>query len=199
VEKEKKITIDVINEIINGSLNIKKDFFSNKENINNIKRVSDILIDCYNNNGKTIIFGNGGSAADSQHFAAEMVVRFEKERRSLPCIALSTDTSILTASANDYSFDFIFSRQIQAFAQAKDVVIAISTSGNSKNVLNAVNIAKEKGLFVIALTGCNGGMLSKVSDISLIVNTNITARIQEVHIMIIHIICKLVEDYFFEK
>ena len=199
MEKEKKITIDVINEIINGSLNIKKDFFSNKENINNIKRVSDILIDCYNNNGKTIIFGNGGSAADSQHFAAEMVVRFEKERRSLPCIALSTDTSILTASANDYSFDFIFSRQIQAFAQAKDVVIAISTSGNSKNVLNAVNIAKEKGLFVIALTGCNGGMLSKVSDISLIVNTNITARIQEVHIMIIHIICKLVEDYFFEK
>ena len=142
---------------------------------------------------KILICGNGGSAADSQHMAAEFVGRFVKERQSLPALALTVDTSLLTAVGNDYGFDCVFSRQVEGLGQEGDVLIAISTSGNSANVVKAVKTAKEKGIFVIALTGENGGILAKESDLCLAVPSQVTARIQEMHIMIIHMICEIAE------
>ena len=142
---------------------------------------------------KILICGNGGSAADSQHMAAEFVGRFVKERQSLPALALTVDTSLLTAVGNDYGFDCVFSRQVEGLGQAGDVLIAISTSGNSANVVKAVKTAKEKGIYVIALTGENGGILAKESDLCLAVPSQVTARIQEMHIMIIHMICEIAE------
>lgn len=142
---------------------------------------------------KILICGNGGSAADSQHMAAEFVGRFVKERQSLPALALTVDTSLLTAVGNDYGFDCVFSRQVEGLGQEGDVLIAISTSGNSANVVKAVKTAKEKGIYVIALTGENGGILAKESDLCLAVPSQVTARIQEMHIMIIHMICEVAE------
>ena len=142
---------------------------------------------------KILICGNGGSAADSQHMAAEFVGRFVKERQSLPALALTVDTSLLTAVGNDYGFDCVFSRQVEGLGQEGDVLIAISTSGNSANVVRAVKTAKEKGLFVIGMTGENGGILAKESDHCLAVPSQVTARIQEMHIMIIHMICEIAE------
>ncbi len=142
---------------------------------------------------KILICGNGGSAADSQHMAAEFVGRFVKERQSLPALALTVDTSLLTAVGNDYGFDCVFSRQVEGLGQEGDVLIAISTSGNSANVVKAVKTAKEKGIYVIALTGENGGILAKKSDLCLAVPSQVTARIQEMHIMIIHMICEIAE------
>ena len=142
---------------------------------------------------KILICGNGGSAADSQHMAAEFVGRFVKERQSLPALALTVDTSLLTAVGNDYGFDCVFSRQVEGLGQEGDVLIAISTSGNSANVVKAVKTAKEKGIYVIALTGENGGILAKESDLCLAVPSQVTARIQEMHIMIIHMIWEIAE------
>ena len=142
---------------------------------------------------KILICGNGGSAADSQHMAAEFVGRFVKERQSLPALALTVDTSLLTAVGNDYGFDCVFSRQVEGLGQEGDVLIAISTSGNSANVVKAVKTAKEKGIYVIALTGENGGILAKESDLCLAVPSQVTARIQEMHIMMIHMICEIAE------
>ena len=142
---------------------------------------------------KILICGNGGSAADSQHMAAEFVGRFVKERQSLPALALTVDTSLLTAVGNDYGFDCVFSRQVEGLGQEGDVLIAISTSGNSANVVKAVKTAKEKGIYVIALTSENGGILAKESDLCLAVPSQVTARIQEMHIMIIHMICEVAE------
>ena len=142
---------------------------------------------------KILICGNGGSAADSQHMAAEFVGRFVKERQSLPALALTVDTSLLTAVGNDYGFDCVFSRQVEGLGQEGDVLIAISTSGNSANVVKAVKTAKEKGIYVIALTSENGGILAKESDLCLAVPSQVTARIQEMHIMIIHMICEIAE------
>ena len=142
---------------------------------------------------KILICGNGGSAADSQHMAAEFVGRFVKERQSLPAVALTVDTSLLTAVGNDYGFDCVFSRQVEGLGQEGDVFIAISTSGNSANVVRAVKTAKEKGIFVIGMTGENGGILAKGSDLCLAVPSQVTARIQEMHIMIIHMICEIAE------
>ena len=142
---------------------------------------------------KILICGNGGSAADSQHMAAEFVGRFVKERQSLPALALTVDTSLLTAVGNDYGFDCVFSRQVEGLGQEGDALIAISTSGNSANVVKAVKTAKEKGIYVIALTGENGGILAKESELCLAVPSQVTARIQEMHIMIIHMICEIAE------
>ena len=142
---------------------------------------------------KILICGNGGSAADSQHMAAEFVGRFVKERQSLPALALTVDTSLLTAVGNDYGFDCVFSRQVEGLGQEGDVLIAISTSGNSANVVRAIKTAKEKGIYVIGMTGENGGILVKESDLCLAVPSQVTARIQEMHIMIIHMICEIAE------
>jgi len=155
-----------------------------------------LLLDCIKKDGKIILFGNGGSAADAQHIAAEFVGRFKIERISMPAIALTTDSSILTSIGNDYSFELIFSRQCESLVQEGDVVIALSTSGNSINVLNGVKMAKKKKAKIIGLLGNSGGKISELSDVSIIVNSNSTPRIQEGHRLIAHIICEIVEKQF---
>ena len=146
--------------------------------------------------GKLIAFGNGGSAADAQHLVAEMVVRFEKDRRSLPAVALTTNTSTLTACANDYGFENVFSRQIESLADKKDVVLAISTSGVSPNVIKGAEEAKKKGAFVAGLTGRDGGKLKGLCDLCIIVKSRKTADIQVAHIALIHILCLVLENEF---
>ncbi len=142
---------------------------------------------------KVLFCGNGGSAADSQHLAAEFVGRFQKERKGLPAIALTVDSSILTAVANDYGYDTVFARQVQALGEAGDVLVGISTSGNSKNVLLAVEEAKAKGITCIGMTGEGGGKMADACDICLAVPAKVTARAQEMHILIGHILCELVD------
>ena len=174
-----------------------------KEVISSINDIIDeiddsirLLLDCIKKDGKIILFGNGGSAADAQHIAAEFVGRFKIERISMPAIALTTDSSILTSIGNDYSFELIFSRQGESLVQEGDVVIALSTSGNSINVLNGVKMAKKKKAKIIGLLGNSGGKISELSDVSIIVNSNSTPRIQEGQRLIAHIICEIVEKQF---
>lgn len=143
---------------------------------------------------KILICGNGGSAADAQHIAAEFVGRYHNERRSLPAIALTTDTSILTAVGNDYDFDRIFARQVEGLGQPGDVVWGISTSGNSADVLEALKLAKEKGLTTIGSTGKDGGAMKALCDTVLVIPSDTTARIQEMHMLCAHIICQLIDD-----
>ena len=162
-----------------------------------IAQAAQMIIDSYRNDGKLILFGNGGSAADAQHLAGEMVGRFLKERAALPAIALNTNTSILTALGNDYDFDVIFARQLEAWAKKGDVVIGISTSGNSKNVLKGIERAKSLNARTIGLTGRGGGELAKIVHLALIVPSDETPRIQETHITIGHILCSIVEQTLF--
>ena len=161
-----------------------------------ITRSSKLIISSLKNDGKLVSFGNGGSAADAQHFVAEFVGRFQKERNSLPAIAFTTDTSIITSIGNDYSFDQIFKRQCESLVNNNDVVLAISTSGNSKNVIAGVKMAKRKGAKIIGLTGKNKNQLVQLSDIAIQVPSNSTPRIQEVHRLILHSICQIVENEF---
>lgn len=159
-----------------------------------ITRAISEIKSCLENGNKIVIFGNGGSAADAQHIAGELIGRFQMERNSLPAIALNTDTSILTALGNDYSFETIFSRQCESLVLKNDVVIGISTSGNSINVLNGLKKSKEKNGKIISLLGNKGGKIKKISDIAIIVDSNVTSKIQESHRIIYHIICKIVEN-----
>ena len=158
-----------------------------------------VIIQCFKKGNKVVLFGNGGSAADAQHIAAEFVGRFQLNRKSYPALALTTDTSILTSLANDYSYDIVFSRQCESLVSKGDVVIGISTSGNSKNVLNGLKKAKEKGAKTIGLLGNNGGEIKDIVDISIVVPSKHTPQIQEVHRVIYHIICdyveKILKDY----
>lgn len=165
----------------------------------NIFKAVNELITCLKNGGKLLICGNGGSAADSQHFAAELIGRFMMERRPLPAIALSTDTSILTAVGNDYSFDDVFKKQVEALGKPGDVLVGISTSGNSANVIKAVEAARDVGMVTIGLTGGDGGKLSSSCDIALVMPSRLSSRIQEGHITIIHIWCGLIESALFSK
>lgn len=171
----------------------------------NISIISDIeksitaITNCIKNGNKVLIFGNGGSAADSQHIAAELIGRFELERKSLPAIALTTDSSILTSLSNDYSYDVIFSRQCESLVNKGDVVIGISTSGNSINVKKGLKTSKQKGALTIGLLGNKGGKIKDIVDISIIVNSSSTPRIQESHRLIYHIICEIVEKNLSEK
>ena len=164
-----------------------------------IEECVDLITNCYHNKKKVIIFGNGGSAADSQHFAAELISRYLLERKSIPAVAFTTDTSTVTSIGNDYGFEQIFSRQCESMVSKGDVVIAISTSGKSKNVINGIMTAKKNGALVIGLTGKNDLIFKKFADIVLSVPSNSTPRIQEVHRIIIHIICELVEKELFTK
>lgn len=167
-----------------------------EKNIGTIAAMTEEITKALKNGNKILFFGNGGSAADSQHIAAEFIGRFQRERKSLPAIALTTDTSILTALGNDYGFDVIFSRQVQGLGRKGDVAVAISTSGNSKNVMEGVKQAKTMGIKTLSFTGCGGGKLAALCDLNLIVESSSTARIQESHICFFHIICELVEDHF---
>lgn len=158
-------------------------------NLNKISEFASLLDERFNSGGKLLVFGNGGSAADAQHFVGELDGHFTKERSALPAIALSTNSSSMTAIANDYSYDDVFSRPVSAMANAKDVVVGISTSGNSKNVLKAIEAAKQKGSYTVALTGKSGGKLKDSVDLLFNVESDFTPIIQEVHIAIIHMIC----------
>jgi D-sedoheptulose 7-phosphate isomerase len=182
------------NEIISifeESANLKKEFvYEYAEDIVNLGILIGKRLKLGN---KLLICGNGGSAADSQHFAAEVVGRFEKERKGFSAIALTTDTSALTAIGNDYGFDRVFSRQVEALGQKGDILIGISTSGNSKNVIEAVRVAKGLGIFTVGLLGKDGGQLKDLVDKAFIVRSNNTARIQEVHITLIHAICRVLD------
>lgn len=159
-----------------------------------IEAAAELLINTLQQGGKILLCGNGGSAADCQHIAAEFVVRYEKKRRALAAIALTTDSSILTAHANDFDFETVFSRQVEALGNSNDCLIAISTSGNSNNVLKAAIAARNKGMAVIALTGASGGMIRAQATLTVLVPSRVTARIQEAHILIGHYWCGAVEE-----
>jgi D-sedoheptulose 7-phosphate isomerase len=162
-----------------------------------IADMAKLLVETFKRSGKLLIMGNGGSAADAQHFAAEIVGRFKLERAALPAISLSTDTSILTAIGNDYGYEAVFSRQVEALACSGDAVIGISTSGNSPNVHKALELARQRGCTTIALLGKDGGSIKDLCNLALIVPSSDTPRIQEGHITIIHIVCDLVEKTLF--
>jgi D-sedoheptulose 7-phosphate isomerase len=171
-------------------LAIKKVFLDHSSRI---QEIGKILANVLKNEGTIFWCGNGGSASDSQHLAAELVGRFKKNRRALRSVALNTDTSVITCIANDYSYEDIFSRQIEGLARKGDFLIAISTSGNSHNILNAIIRAKELGIKTLALLGKDGGEAKKIADDSLIISSESTARIQESHILIGHILCEIIE------
>ncbi|MFT5206530.1 MAG: D-sedoheptulose 7-phosphate isomerase [Candidatus Omnitrophota bacterium] len=164
-----------------------------KQCIPSIEEAAEAIVSAVNSGNKILFFGNGGSASDSQHLAAEFVGRYETERRPLPAIALTTDTSIITAVANDYGYDTIFERQIIALGVSGDVAVGISTSGNSANVNLAIIAAKKQGLKTIGFSGNDGGELAKLVDTSINIPSNTTAHIQEAHIMVGHVLCKLVD------
>jgi D-sedoheptulose 7-phosphate isomerase len=161
--------------------------------INDITKAISVINSCLKNGNKVVIFGNGGSAADAQHIAAELIGRFQRERESFPAIALTTDSSIITAISNDYSFDQVFKRQCESLVSQGDVVIGISTSGNSTNVIKGLEAAKKRGAITIGLLGSKGGAAKPLVDVSLVVNSSSTPRIQEAHRLIYHIICDNVE------
>jgi len=169
-----------------------------RDNAHAIVEASSLITGCLRSGGKLLLFGNGGSAADAQHLAAEFIGRFSGERRALPAVALTTDSSILTAVGNDYGFEQIFARQIEGLGRSNDVAIAISTSGNSPNVIAAVQAARKQGLKTVGLAGKDGGMLAKCVDVAITVSAINTARIQECHIAIGHLFCELVELDFLE-
>jgi D-sedoheptulose 7-phosphate isomerase len=185
-----------IKKAFEESATVKLEFI--KENVDMIAEASKLLSDAFNRGNKLVLFGNGGSAADASHIAAEFVNRFKKERPGLPAIALNTDTAVLTSIANDYDFSEIFARQIKALALEGDVVIAISTSGDSLNVLKAVDAAKKKKLKIIIFTGAKGGKLASKADYAFTVKSSNTPRIQETHITLGHVLCQMVEEILFE-
>ena len=164
-------------------------------------QAAELMLQCLMNDGKILACGNGGSAADAQHFAAEMTGRFEKERMELAAVALTTDTSALTAIGNDYGFDHVFSKQVRALGRAGDVLVGISTSGNSANVIEAIKAAHERDMYVIAMTGRDGGKIAAIlkdTDVLLNVPYPRTARIQENHILLIHAMCDCIDSVLFE-
>ena len=182
-----------IKAIIEGSKEVKASLLS-EESLELIEKAAKTMVSALEEGGKAIVFGNGGSAADSQHMVAELVGRFKKERKAIPAIALTTNTSTLTALSNDYGYDTSFKRQLEALGGQGDVAIGISTSGTAKNVIEAMEKAGAMGIKTIALTGKTGGRLKEIVDLSIVVKSSDTARIQEAHILLIHILCELVED-----
>jgi len=187
----------VILKTLEESIEVKRCFF--EDNVDRILAAAKQVATCFASGHKLLIFGNGGSAADAQHIAAEFVNRFTVERRPLPAVALNTDTSVLTSISNDYSFDEVFSKQIRALGVRDDIALGISTSGNSKNVLIAMETGRQMGLYTMGLTGCGGGKLGDNCDLSLAVDSNETPRIQETHITVGHIVCDLVDRILFPE
>lgn len=188
-----------IKNIIKESIGVKELILSDEKLILNIEKAAQIIVDCYRNKGKVLFCGNGGSAADAQHLAAELSGRFYYDRPALEAEALHVNTSYLTAVGNDYSFDQIYSRILSASGKTGDVLVGISTSGNSKNVLEAQKVAKQKGMKIISLTGESGGEMKNSTDCLINVPSKLTPRIQESHILIGHIICQIVEEELFPQ
>jgi len=185
---------EVIRRRIQESIEAKRRILEDDLLLGGIQAATELVIEAYRSGRKTLLAGNGGSAADAQHIAAELVGRYGFDRPALPSIALTTDTSILTAVGNDYGFDRIFSRQVEALGTEGDVFVGISTSGNSANILRALVACKEKGIASIGLTGTGGGKMAELCDICLRIPSGETARVQESHILIGHILCGLVEE-----
>lgn len=188
---------DIILRIFKESSHVKEVFVN--ENLARISKVIDIVTSSLKSGNKILLFGNGGSAADAQHLAAEFVNRFLIERPPLPAIALTTDTSVITSIGNDYDFSEIFSKQVRAIGSPGDVAWGMSTSGNSPNVFKGLEMAKKMGLATIGMTGKDGGNIAKIVDYSLNVTSNSTPRIQEVHITVGHVICEMVDFKLFQK
>lgn len=186
----------IINQITDSAAT-KKAILDNDALIDLIVKVAKACVEVYRNGKKTLIAGNGGSAADAQHFAAELVGRYGFDRPSLPSIALTTDSSNLTAIGNDYGYEYVFSRQLEGLAQEGDLFIGISTSGNSQNVINAFTSAKERGVTTVALVGRDGGKMASMADFAIIIPSNATPRIQESHLLIEHMICDIIEKEMF--
>ncbi len=182
---------------IQESITVKERLLASAETVAIIGRVSGVLIEVLQKGNKVLLFGNGGSAADAQHIAAEFVGRFAFDRPALPALALSVNTSCVTAIGNDYGFDLVFARQIEALGRSGDVAIGISTSGNSSNVLRALSVSKKMGLHTVGLTGCTGGKVKDVVDHCICAPSNETPRIQECHILIGHVISEIVEQTMF--
>ena len=181
---------NLFNKSLNNHLSTIKDI---EMKSNEIFQIAKLILKTIKKNNKLIFCGNGGSAADSQHIAAEFICKFKKNRRPLPAISLTVDTSVITSISNDFSFEYVFSRQIQALGKKSDCLIGISTSGNSKNIKNAFIEAKKKEIKCIALLGNKGGFLKKYADIPIIINSSNTARIQEAHIFLMHLLCEYVD------
>jgi len=191
------VTIERIQQMARESIEAKRAFFDSHSDA--VARAAQLLIEAIKSDGKVLIFGNGGSAADAQHIAAELVNRLNYDRPPIAAIALTTDTSILTSVGNDSTFDDLFERQLRALGRGGDIAIAISTSGNSPNVLRAISAARSLDIKTVGLAGRNGGQLASVVDVALIVETESTQRIQETHITIGHILCELIEDALFPQ
>jgi D-sedoheptulose 7-phosphate isomerase len=188
-----------VSKLIEASIATKQSLLRSPDVVLTVARVSEILVNALKQGNKALLFGNGGSAADAQHIAAELVGRFAFDRPALPAVALSVNSSCVTAIGNDYGFDQVFSRQLEALARPGDIAIGISTSGNSANVLHAMSAARKIGLKTIALTGRSGGTLRNTVDYCICVPSNETPRIQECHILIGHIISELVEREIFHE
>lgn len=188
-----------INKSIEESIDVKRKVL--QELPGKIEQIGLMLANSIKNGGKIMFCGNGGSAADSQHLAAELVVRLRStfQRPAIPALALTVDTSILTAGGNDFGFDYVFSRQIEAFGNQGDVLIAISTSGNSENIVQAIIEAKKKNIKVIGMLGGNGGKIKELCDEVLIISSTTTARIQESHIMVGHLLCEIIEEELYKS
>ncbi len=183
--------------IVEEHVFIAKRFF--ESNADRINEVADVVVRALQNGNKLLLFGNGGSAADAQHIAAELVGRYQYDRPGLPAIALTTDSSALTSIANDYGYEFLFARQIEALGQKGDVAIAISTSGRSANIKEGVLAARARGITTIGFLGKEGGQVRELVDHALVVDAQKTARIQEIHILIGHILCEAVEQELFQR
>lgn len=186
-----------LHDEIAASIETKKKILGDEALLGEIERAATACVEAYRRGNKTLLAGNGGSAADAQHIAAELVGRYGFDRPSIPSLALTTDTSNLTAIGNDYGYDKVFSRQLEGMGAEGDVFFGISTSGNSENVLNAFESAKAKGIITVALVGKDGGKMAQMADIAIVVPSNATPRIQESHILIGHIICDVIEKELF--
>ena len=186
-----------IKDQIKKSYETKQAIYENDALLDKMVEVAKKCVELYRGPNKTILAGNGGSAADAQHIAAELVGRYGFDRPSIPSLALTTDTSNLTAIGNDYGYDQVFSRQLDGMGQSGDIFIGISTSGNSQNIINAFEVAKKKNIFSVALVGKDGGKMAQIADIALVVPSDSTPRIQEAHILIGHILCDIIEKEIF--
>jgi len=188
-----------IKNIIQSSIDVKQQLLQNGEVISTIEKVVDVIVNAFQNKKRVYFCGNGGSAADAQHLAAEFSGRFYTDRKALPAEALHCNTSYLTAVANDYSYDVVYSRIIDGIGDEGDVIVGLSTSGNSKNIVNAFEKAREKKMITVGLTGTTGGTMKLCSDYLINIPSTDTPRIQESHIMVGHIVCQLVEEKIFPK
>lgn len=190
---------DLIKERLNESIRVKQSLLENNAYLNSVEMLADAIVKTIGKGGKLVLCGNGGSASDALHFAGEIVGRFQKERRAWPAVVLNADVATMTAIANDYSYDDVFARQAEGHVNADDLFIGISTSGNSENVVRAVKVAHAKDAKTACLVGKDGGKLAKMTDFSIVIPCNVTARVQESHIMTIHILCEIAEDKLANK